>query len=120
MPDAPFSSPDADEALSGEFDAQSWDAFENNDAIEERNQEIIEEREKLKEKFAQVFNNEHGKEVLNHLMEMTLKRSTFSPQYENPDRMGYFREGQNTIVAYIIQQVNEGITGEPNNPRKDL
>lgn len=107
-PDVSADKPDAEEVMAGDFGAQDFDVFDNNDAIEQYNEEMTEEVEELQQKFASLFTTKEGQEVLEHLMEMTLRRSTFHPQSPNPEATGYFRSGENNIVAYIIQQIKQG------------
>lgn len=111
--------PNAEEAMTGGFGAQDFDMFENNDQIQEMNEEMAKEQEELKKAYSRLFSmgNDDAETVLNDLIDKTIKRSTFNPQYENPEQMGFFLEGQNSIVAYIIQQIQEGRSGEPSNPR---
>lgn len=86
---------------------------------EEATEQSQKELDELRKKFATVFSTQKGRDVLEHLFDKTLRRATWDPQVDNPEQHGYYREGENSLVAYITKMVNEGRTGEPHQSRKE-
>lgn len=61
----------------------------------------------LNEKFAICFNTPCGKEVLQHLENMTTEKPTWIPGSNDPVNNGFYREGQNSIISYINNKINQ-------------
>lgn len=58
--------------------------------------------------FKTTFGTMSGRQVLTELVEMTINQPCFLPNEGlNPEQMGFVREGQNSIVRYIQQQIKK-------------
>lgn len=67
------------------------------------------EHYRLCEAYATVFKSKAGKLALDDLTRKTLKEPTWcaSLGLENGAAHGFAREGQNSIVKYILERINE-------------
>lgn len=71
--------------------------------IEKQKQEF----KNLNETFAICFNTPCGKKVLEYLENMTTKKPTWIPSSVDSVNNGFYREGQNSIINYINNQINQ-------------
>lgn len=85
---------DAGEFLGGGFEALAEKARDAKEAPDE-----------LAMQYLRTFDHPAGRAVLEDLVERTLHRATWVP--DDPERMGYFREGQNSVVAMILSMMNK-------------
>ena len=64
--------------------------------------------------FHAAFSKGNGAKALKILRDMTIEQPCFNPEVgENAARMGFTREGQNSIVRYIEQQMQLAEEGPP-------
>lgn len=72
-------------------------------------QALNDEHYKICEAFATVFRGKPGKLALDHLKAKTLHEPTWcgSLGLENGAAHGFAREGQNSIVKYIMQMIDQ-------------
>lgn len=73
--------------------------------VQEKNKQQL---DALKEEcilYATVFNSQEGIKVLNKLKKLTLEKPTWDPA--QPEKYGYYREGQNDILRHIISHINK-------------
>lgn len=57
----------------------------------------------ISQAYAAIFDTEHGRKALDDLKSWTVDATTWAPGMGH-DR-GYFREGQNAIVRYILSRI---------------
>jgi hypothetical protein len=96
------------DALNSYMDALPQKAADSRAAAQQEQKE----RERLAYKAAALFSSPEGREVLEVLLDASLRRVTFDiPQMTDPMTTlvrGAFREGQNAIVAHLLQLIGEG------------
>lgn len=103
--------PSVEDTMTGGLgEAEGFDLFNDDEMskIEEINEQMAEEQRQIAKSYARVFSSENGKEVLEDLLSRTLRESVYMPERENPEVLGHIREGQNTLVRYIVQRINQG------------
>lgn len=84
------------------------DAIEAADALHNETAKSI--NDDLSKCYANCFNSDSGKKVLEHLKKCTIEQPTWIPgEGETGVHMAFVREGQNTIVRSIIDRI-ESIT----------
>lgn len=103
--------PSVEDAMSGDLaGADEFDLFNDDEmeAIKEQNKKMAEEHREMARAYARVFSGENGKKVLDDLLSRTVRENVFMPERDNADMLGHIRQGQNTIVQYIAQRINQG------------
>lgn len=101
---------DLDELLEGSFDGDLEDGGLSEEAKEQK-EEII-------DAYGAVFNSKAGRKVLDDLLSRTLRISSWVPG--QGEEYGYFREGQNTIASYILNNVNKAMGEETKDSRTQM
>lgn len=88
---------------------EGWTALEpapgkeNQDTLERATQDKLD----LDKQFARVFGTEEGLAVLEHLKAMTIGTETWcaSLGLEKGTAHGFAREGQNSVIRYILERI---------------
>lgn len=96
-----------------------WEGFANAEEANKAAQEqTSDEKYDLAAAFAATFSTPHGARVLDHLFDITLRRVTWDGNLplDQATAYGLMREGQNQLVAIIMQQLNTAAEGPPGVP----
>ncbi len=102
---------DVEEILKGDFTANGWDGLDSPGGVdEETKKKMQQEQEEIQQAYRAVFDTEPGKKVLEDLLNRTLRKTAWNPQKD--EKFGYYREGQNTLMVHIIQQINNALNQE--------
>lgn len=102
--------PDVKDAMTGNVGGEHFNLFDD-DAIEElqkQKEKMGEEYREIVKAYANVFSTEQGKKVIEDLLNRTLREAVYMPERENPEMLGHIREGQNSLVRYISQRIQQG------------
>jgi len=111
--------PTVESILNGNFLSGGWEGLANSD--EEANkikEQIADDAYDLAIAFHTTFSTPHGARVLDHLMDLTLRRVTWNGNIplDQATSYGLMREGQNQLMAVILQQIHTAAAGPPGVP----
>ena len=92
-----------------------WNGLENNEDLnKEQNEAFKAQQLALSNQFAKCFRTAAGKAVLEKLESMTIKIPSWLPEHANPRDFGMMREGQNSLVWYIKERIEESLNAHKN------
>jgi hypothetical protein len=76
---------------------------------------LKDKQQRMQELFAMVFSADEGREVLEHLLDITLRRPAIVQGLTSDQRAEYYiwREGENRIVWQILQMIASGLKLKP-------
>lgn len=103
----------AQDVIGGGFD----EMFGEN--IEEKNEEVLkqqfEEEMEIAEAYGKVLDCKEGTlayKILDDLLDKTIRKQMWQHNRENADYHGFYREGQYSIVQYIVARIKQARTGK--------
>lgn len=111
MDNGEMNEPSIEEAMAGNVGStEGFDLFSDDEMeqIKEYNEKLEQQHKEMARAYAAVFSSQQGQKVLEDLLDRTLRDSVYMPERENPEILGHIREGQNSIVRYISQRINQG------------
>lgn len=78
------------------------------DDFEPRSLPVDLENQKLLLAFADLDSSEGGKAIIANLRQVTLEAPTWDADHGNPIYNGFYREGQNCLMRYILSCIETG------------
>lgn len=92
-----------------------WGGLNDSEELnKEQNEAIAAQKLALSNQFAKCFRTPAGKQVLEKLESMTIKMPSWLPDHANPRDFGMMREGQNSLVWYIKDRIEESLNAHKN------
>lgn len=76
--------------------------------MDQKNNELAEEKEQMLMDFARLFSTERGQRVLDYLLDKTIRDPVVNPNHQNVEEYAYYRGGQNELMRRIANHINQG------------